>query len=209
MNTCLHTGITFRKASASGGNDTGPNCVEVGQFFTATATTQQHGTCVEVAFAKAEASNPSGNCVEVGYAKASKSTAMGNNCVTVGQARKAEASGAAGHCVTAAQATGDGDCTDDACKTPGIQPGDVVVRDSKLGDDSPYAVFTGDAWRGYVATVIESGMESDGNGEYVLRDPRNPGNILHFNAGEADAFRDGCTKGEFNYPPQYAGSAAV
>lgn len=175
MSNCEHSTLTFRKATASGGNNTGPNCVEV------------------AAFTKAAQSNPSGNCVEVG------------------QAHKAPASLAAGHCVTVSETTPtpeDHTCTPATCKTPGINPGDIVVRDSKLGEASPYVVFTPEAWRGYVATVIEAGMERDG-GEYLLRDPRQPGIILHFTPDEAHAFRHGCLTGEFNFQPQYAGAAAA
>lgn len=202
-NKCEHlTGITFRKATASGGNDTGPNCVEVGQFqFRKATMSNPIGSCVEVAhYAKATRSWTGNNCVEVGQAVTATASGEAANCVAVAHARP-EASGAAGHCVEPGVATAEEAhaCTPETCKTPGINPGDVVIRDSKLGAESPLAVYPMDAWRMYVAVVIESGMEPDGLGGYVLRDYANPSHILNFTQGEADAFRDGCTKGEFNY----------
>lgn len=179
MSTCAHTArLAFRKATASGGNENGPNCVEVAPFR------------------KALDSNPSGNCVEVGHASARDSNGNGgNNCVEPGQAH------ADPHADPHAA------CTPETCLTPGISPGDVVVRDSKLGEDSPLVVFRADEWRGYVAAVINGGMEHDGT-EYVLRDLRNPGIILHFTPGEAEAFRSGCTKGEFNYAQDRVAASA-
>lgn len=213
MSTCLHTAhLAFRSATASGGNDTGPNCVEVAPFFKATRSNPS-GNCVEVAFASARDSNGNGgnNCVEVGEAKdARKATASGaaGHCVTVSHA-KAAASGPLDKCVEPGQATEDthSDCTPETCLTPGINPGDIVVRDSKLGEDSPLVVWAPDAWRGYVANVVAHGMETGGPLGYLMRDPRNPGIVLNFNVGEEGAFRDGCTKGEFNYA-EVAASAA-
>lgn len=50
MTICQHL-LDFRKATASGGNDTGPNCVEI-------------------AFATGTASGPAGHCVDAGVATA-------------------------------------------------------------------------------------------------------------------------------------------
>lgn len=181
MINCKHTeDLEFRSATKSGNNQTGPNCVEVAGFRKASSSVQA-------------------NCVEMTVAvKATRSTAAGH-CVTVAHAKAARSVGD-GHCVEAGVAQQDNhtDCTPQTCSTPGIQPGDVVVRDSKLGADSPLVVFRPQEWREYVATVIEGGMERDG-ADYVLRDLRNPGVVLRFNPGEEDAFRDGCTKGEFTY----------
>jgi hypothetical protein len=155
MTTCTHTAsLAFRKATASGGNQSGPNCVEV------------------AAFQKAASSNPSGNCVEVATTAAVQPTVAGDD--------------------THAH------CTPETCLTPGIEPGDVVVRDSKLGDDSPLIVFSPQQWVGVVMATC-AGAEERHGGDYLMRDPRNPGVVLRFTAGEWNAFRDGCTKGEFNY----------
>jgi hypothetical protein len=153
--------LTFRSATKSGGNNTGPNCVEVG-------------------FAKAAASNPSGNCVEVGHAKADKSAAAGH-CVEPGVARDKH--------------TG---CTPDTCTTPGINDGDVVVRDSKLGDASPLAVFTPEQWAAFVVGVIAGQEQRDGD-DYLITDPRGTGIVLRYTAAEWDAFMDGCANHEFDY----------
>jgi hypothetical protein len=164
MNTCTHTaGLAFRSATKSGGNNTGPNCVEVAPFRKA-AKSGAAGHCVMVAHTKATASNPSGNCVEPGVAAADIHA----------------------------------DCTPETCLTPGITAGDVVVRDSKLGEDSPLLVFPEDGWRDMVTAVINGAQEIDGE-DYLMRDPRNPGLILRFTEAEWDAFRDGCTKDEFTY----------
>lgn len=184
--SCNHsTSITFRKATKSGGNDTGPNCVEVGEFFKATDSNPS-GNCVETAFFKATRSGPSNACVEVAHAAASKSNGNGgNNCVEPGLAVPND------HTPT---------CTPETCTTPGIEPGDVVVRDSKLGDSSPLLIFSARQWKAYVGVVIEAGMELEGS-DFILRSPHNPGITLRFTPDEADAFRDGCIKGEFNYTP--------
>jgi hypothetical protein len=203
--TCHHTArLTFAKATASGGNNTGPNCVEVANFFKADASNPS-GNCVEVTYATALASNGNGgaNCVEVGPARKATASIQQYLCVTVAHAAAAE-SAAAGHCVEPGQAqpehTG---CTPETCKTPGIEPGDVVVRDSKHGggDDSPLLVFKPEQWDRYVDRVILGEYElTGGEYPYVMRDPNGGPVTLHFNQGEWDAFRDGCTKGEFTYP---------
>lgn len=136
---------TWTKASKSGGNNTGPNCVEA------------------LSFRKATKSGP--NC---------------DNCVEVARA---------------------GDslhdwCTAGVCLTPGIGNGDVVVRDSKLGDDSPLAVFTPEQWSAYVTEVAAGRADRDG-GDYVLVDPRGTGIVLRYTFGEWDAFQDGCAREEF------------
>jgi hypothetical protein len=160
---CTHTaGLAFRSATASGGNNTGPNCVEVAPFVKATQSGAA-GHCVEVAYTKAAASNPSGNCV------------------VAGPAVDAHA-----------------DCTEATCLTPGIRPGDIVVRDSKLGADSPLAVFTADSWRAYTATVARGHADRDG-GDYIIRDPRGTGIVLRYTAAEWAAFTDGCQRHEFEF----------
>lgn len=186
---CKHTEfIEFRTAAASGGNQSGPNCVEVGEFFTAQASGAA-GHCVEVAFTKAEESNPSGNCVEVAHAKPTASVPNGA-CVEPGQAT------AAAH---------EGGCTPETCSTPGITPGDIVVRDSKdNGEGCPVAVFTADEWREIVARVA-AGDDTAHHGSthdrpWVIIDPRTQV-VLGFTQAEWDAFRDGCGKGEFTYSP--------
>lgn len=183
---CQHTsGISFRKATASGNNQSGPNCVEVGVFFKA----QQSGPaghCVEVAFTKAARSHPVGECVEVAYAKAASSNPSGN-CVEPGQATVDEHA----------------ECTPETCRTPGIEPGDVVVRDSKLGEDSPLAVFTLPEWVELAAAVAAgapyAAVQSGPDGA-TITDPRS-GVVLNYTVAEWDAFTDGCQKGEFAYQP--------
>lgn len=195
---CHHTAaVTFRSASASGNNDNGPNCVEVGPFLSASFS-NPIGNCVEAAFTTASASGAAGHCVSVAYAKPKDSNGNGgNNCVEPG----------------VAELDHPADCTPETCRTPGIEPGDVLVRDSKLGEGSPLIRFRPEQWRAYVAQVIEGGMEFDptphtftapsgqtrDDCQYVLRDPANPGNVLRFHPAEADAFRTGCAAGEFNY----------
>lgn len=68
METCLHT-LDFRKATASGNNDTGPNCVEVATYRTADASGAA-GHCVQVGFATATASVANSACVDAGVATA-------------------------------------------------------------------------------------------------------------------------------------------
>lgn len=202
--TCAHTAhLTFRKATKSGGNNTGPNCVEVANFFKAGRSNGNGGNnCVEITYAKAMDSNPSGNCVEVGPArKATKSGAAGQ-CVTVAHAKAtASPNDSMGGCVEPGPATSaHTDCTPATCRTPGIEPGDVVVRDSKSGDRSPLIVFKREQWDRYVERVIAGEHElTDGEYPYVMRCPNGTGISLFFNAGEWDAFRDGCAKGEFTY----------
>lgn len=183
MTTCVHAaGLVFQSATASGNNENGPNCVEVAPFF------------------KPTKSNPSGNCVEVAYAKAQKSF-NGNNCVEVGEAKTTAEACAAGHsCVTVSQTTPahDADCTPETCKTPGIEPGDVVVRDSKLGEDSPLVVFRAQEWRKFVDGVLAGPRTVQADATYTIRDPRT-GVVLYYTPSEWDAFLDGCAKGEFTY----------
>lgn len=67
MTTCIHTaGLAFRAAAKSGGNQNGPNCVEV------------------AAFVKARASNPSGNCVEMSVARGHTAACTPATCSTPG-----------------------------------------------------------------------------------------------------------------------------
>ena len=185
---CIYPGtITFVKASKSGGNQSGPNCVEVGAFTKAAASVP-NGACVEVgSYRKASHSNPSGNCVEVAHTKATKS-------------------GAAGHCVEPGQATAAQhlDCNPETCTTPGIEPGDIVVRDSKGGEGSPLVVFRPREWRSLVERVV-AGLDaehraSNGPHPWFIADPRTSV-VLWFTDAEWDAFRDGCTKSEFDYAP--------
>jgi len=203
---CQHlSSIEFRTAAASGGNQSGPNCVEVGAFATASASGAA-GHCVEVAFAKAEMSNPSGNCVEVGFAAAAASGAAGH-CVEVGHA-KASASHPVGDCVEPGQAVAvshDHGCTAETCSTPGIAPGDIVVRDSKNnGEGSPVAVFRPEEWKALVDRVVkgEDGEHFDAGQEHPwsISDPRT-GVVLRYTGDEWAAFRDGCSKHEFDYAP--------
>lgn len=216
--------LTFRKATASGGNNTGPNCVEIAEWTTPSLSNGNGGNnCVEVTFAKAQLSNPSGNCVEVGPARKATASGSAGHCVTTSQAVKATASAAQYNCVTVAHAkataspndsmggcvepgqaqpsTAHTDCTPETCQTPGIEPGDIVVRDSKSGENSELIVFKRDQWDRFTERVIAGEYElTDGDYPYIMRDPNGGPVTLHFNKGEWDAFRDGCTKGEFNYP---------
>lgn len=202
MTTCVHAaGLVFRSARASGNNENGPNCVEVAPFFKA-AKSNPSGNCVQVAFTKAEKSYNGNNCVEVGFAKAEKSF-QGTSCVEVGEAKSATRSAAAGHCVTVSPTTPadhDEQCTPETCTTPGIQPGDVVVRDSKLGEESPLVVFRGDEWREFVNGVLAGPRTVQADATYTIRDPRT-GVVLSYTPDEWDAFLDGCAKGEFTYHP--------
>lgn len=166
--TCQHTAnLAFRSATKSGGNNTGPNCVEVAGYV------------------KATKSNPSGNCVEVAHAAAKKSAAAGH-CVEPGVARDIHT-----------------ECTPETCLTPGIEDGDVVVRDSKLGADSPLIVFKPELWEQYVARVVAGELERSGD-DFLMRDASGSGVTLRFTAAEWDAFQDGCRKGEFTYVPAAA-----
>ncbi len=133
------------KASRSGGNNSGPNCVQCLQFVKAT-----------------KGDNSGANCVEQSVAT----------------------DGLHEHC-------GPGECL-----AEGIQAGDVVVRDSKAGPGSPVAVFTPMLWEQFVAAVADGQEWRDGE-DWTIVDPRGTGVVLRFNAGEWDAFRDGCGKGEF------------
>lgn len=133
------------KASRSGGNNSGPNCVQCLQF-----------------------------------SKACKSDNSGANCVETSVAMESLHD----HC-------GPGECL-----AEGIRSGDVVVRDSKGGPGSPVAVFTPALWDQFVAAVADGQQWRDGE-DWTITDPRGTGVVLRFTAGEWDAFRDGCGKGEF------------
>lgn len=135
---------TWTKALKSGGNDTGPNCVEALNF------------------------------------------------------RKAVKSGAEGHCVEATTATAThAQCLPETCLTPGIKDGDVIVRDSKLGDDSPWAVFTAEQWAVFTAEVAAGDGDVVDGDDFLIRDPRGTGVTLRYTAAEWDAFTDGCRNREF------------
>lgn len=144
MTNCLHA-LNFRKATASGGNQNGPNCVEIAQR------------------------------------------------------RTAKASGAAGHCVDAGVATTviHAPCTPETCTAPGVQPGDIVVRDSKDNETGPWVVFRAEEWAEYVTAVL-AGAHETVNSQYVIRD-RRTSVVLSFTPAEWFAFVDGCGKGEFTY----------
>ncbi len=197
--------IEFRTPTASGGNQSGPNCVEVGEFFTAQASGAA-GHCVEVAFTKAKMSNPSGNCVEVGFTSASASGAAGH-CVQVAHA-KASATVPNGACVEPGQAVADPehtDCTPETCRTPGISVGDIVVRDSKNnGEGCPVVVFRAEEWAVLVKRVVARDdadhFDAAPGTPWFITDPRTDV-VLRYTDAEWDAFRDGCDKGEFDYAP--------
>jgi uncharacterized protein DUF397 len=158
-----------------------------------------------ITFRSASKSNAGNVCVQVGQAadarKASKSGAAGH-CVTVtaaAAARKASKSAQGRTCVTVEPARDghDASCTAQTCKTPGVAVGDIVVRDSKLGDDSPWVVFQPAEWADFVAAVI-AGAHEVVDGDYLIRDGRT-GVTLHYTPAEWDAFLDGCVKDEFAY----------
>lgn len=136
---------TWVTARMSGGNQTGPNCVQ----------------CLH--FRKASRSDNSGaNCVEVAYG-----------------------SDLHEHC-----AQGE-------CLAPGIADGSMVVRDSKLGADSPLAVFTAGQWAVFTGEVAAGRVDMDG-ADYTITDPRGTGVVLRYTAGEWAAFVDGCRRREFD-----------
>lgn len=88
---------------------------------------------------KSSYSNPNGECLEVddtGWAKSSYSAA--SECL---EWRKASSSFSNGNCVECM-----GICQCHA--GPGI-----LVRDSKLGDDSPILSFTPAAWKKFTRTI--------------------------------------------------------
>jgi hypothetical protein len=135
---------TWVKALKSGGNNTGPNCVQ----------------CLH--FRKAERSDNSGaNCVEVAYG-----------------------SDLHDH------------CAEGECLAPGIADGSMVVRDSKLGADSPLAVFTPQEWAEFTAQVAAGRVDRDGD-DCTITDPRGTGAVLRYTEDEWAAFADGCRKQEF------------
>jgi hypothetical protein len=134
---------TWVKATLSGGNQTGPNCVECLQFR-----------------------------------KASESGANSDNCVLVATADEML------HV----------HCPGDECLYPNIADGSVLVRDSKLGPDSPVIVFTADEWVAYTAEVAAGRDDRDG-GDHVIRSA--DGIVLRFTDGEWAAFTDGCQRNEF------------
>jgi hypothetical protein len=176
------SGLAWRTATASGQNQSGPNCVEVAPFRKATRSGGNGDNCVEVSHLRT----------------ATRSGGNGDNCVQVGTFTKAAHSNPSGNCVQAAPATADqhAACTPETCTTPGIEPGDVVVRDSKLGDDSPLLVFKPEAWEAFCAEVAD-GREDTRNGKWIITDPSGSGVTLFFTAGEWEAFTDGCQKHEF------------
>lgn len=128
------------KAARSGGNNTGPNCVECLQFR-----------------------------------------------VTAGGVADAVASADLLHA----------HCPPQGCRAVGIADGDVVVRDSKLGVDSPLLVYSPQRWAAFVE-LVASGVEDRHGDAFLIHDPR-PGydTRLIFTPGEWAAFADGCRNGEF------------
>ncbi len=129
------------KAARSGGNNTGPNCVECLQF---------------------RGDGWSGCGAEV-----------------------ATAHGIHGHCPPG------------RCLAEGIEDGDVVLRDSKLGTGSPLLVYTPERWASFVE-LVASGVEDRHGDAFMIHDPRPESDVrLIFTPGEWEAFADGCRKGEF------------
>jgi hypothetical protein len=123
----------------------------------------------------------------------------GPNCVQCLNFRKAERSDNSGaNCVACADASGLHDhCAEGECLAPGIADGSIVVRDSKLGADSPLAVFTAQEWAEFTGQVAAGRMDRDGD-DYTITDPRGTGAVLRYTADEWAAFADGCRKQEFS-----------
>lgn len=188
----------------------GGECVEVTRWRPTWQRSSRcdGGQCVEIAWKRASGCN-GGECVLVGWCKATASAIAGEcveaalvkssfwsdsaNCVEVGRWVKSEASGPSGECVEA------GRC--------GCPDGQVLVRDSKLGDDSPVLEFTTADWAEFLDSVKRGFLPwcVDINGPDVLMtgpgDPADPGGrsgLLRFTHGEWDAFEAGAMAGEFD-----------
>jgi len=103
-------------------------------------------------------------------------------------------------------------CNADGCVEVGHTDGNVLLRDSKLGDRSPVLVFPGDEWDQLLADWREGRQLSsiDGslscvrmlNGHLVFMHPTATGVLetLHFDEVESAAFGAGVLAGEFDRP---------
>jgi hypothetical protein len=147
------------------------------------------------------------------WTKASRSNGNGgNNCVEALHFNKAKKSCAAGHCVEVGFNSTDGikDCAGKhssgcPCDMPTmngkkihLEPGDVVVRDSKQNgqEDQPYIIFTSHEWTHYLHTLkMGYGAIFNGVDTYVIHKDIK---MLTYTPAEWDAFMDGVWKGEFD-----------
>lgn len=77
------------------------------------------------------------------------------------------------------------------------EDGDVLVRDSKLGDASPILRFTPAEWAEFV-TAVADGLVVVNEDRFLINSRGIDDTFLSFTAGEWDAFRDGCQRGEFS-----------
>lgn len=98
-------------------------------------------------------------------------------------------------------------CSSNGCVEVRHDAGRVLLRDSKLLDESPVIEFTPSAWRGFLAAAAEWDRDSEiqvggvcldrVGGDYPVcvlsRDPV----ALHFTWEEWDAFVKGVEAGEF------------
>lgn len=139
---------TWVKAAKSGGNNTGPNCVECLQWSPGDDAT---GTSVRIAYA--------------------------------------DQRGLHAHCAK------------DQCTYPDLQDGTILIRDTKLGQQSPLLVFTPRQFQDLVEATAAGTRHLDAGGRLLIRDPGNASLYLSFTPGEWDAFADGCRRGEFTLTP--------
>lgn len=146
------------------------------------------GNCVEVMWRRSSRCD-GGQCVELTWISA---PCDHGQCLEVAF-RKATASSDSVNCVEVGPCT----CGD----------GRVLVRDSKLCDDSPILPFTLGDWQDFLDTVKRGHLPwcVDTNGPDVivsdLADPADPGGptvTLRFTHAEWDAFVAGAVAGEFD-----------
>jgi len=103
-------------------------------------------------------------------------------------------------------------CNSDGCVEVGHAEGNVLLRDSKLGDKSPVLIFPGDEWdqlladwrAGHQLSSVDGSLSCVRmlNGHLVFMHPTASGKLesLHFDETEAEAFGAGVLAGEFDRP---------
>ena len=110
-----------------------------------------------------------------------------------------------GGCVKVAWKCGGGECV-----AVGHLADRVLVRDGKLGEESPVLEFTPSGWRGFCAVAAEwdrssvfvSGIKLGGSAEHVCLASTDDQVHLHFTWQEWDEFVEGVRAGKFDLEAQ-------